>query len=114
MVALASLLSPDFIARAGLSKDPEQLQAIEAGAAFRGVIGQAGLVELTQVRRQKEAWARQATQELANGRTLEALKAYDSQGALHPGRPGIAGARMLSESGPTAVIAISSASSRQG
>jgi Ti-type conjugative transfer relaxase TraA len=63
--------------------DPEQLQAIEAGAAFRGVIGQSGLVELTQVRRQKEAWARQATQELANGRTLVALQAYDSQGALH-------------------------------
>ena len=29
-------------------------------------------------------------------------------------RPGMAGARMLSESGPTAVIPISSASSRQG
>jgi Ti-type conjugative transfer relaxase TraA len=69
-------------AKVVLVGDPEQLQAIEAGAAFRGVIGQAGLVELTQVRRQKEAWARQATQELANGRTLEALKRYDSQGAL--------------------------------
>jgi Ti-type conjugative transfer relaxase TraA len=30
--------------------DPEQLQAIEAGAAFRGVLGQSGMVELTQVR----------------------------------------------------------------
>ena len=69
-------------AKVVLVGDPEQLQAIEAGAAFRGVIGQAGLVELTEVRRQKEAWARQATQELANGRTLEALKRYDSQGAL--------------------------------
>ena len=69
-------------AKVVLVGDPEQLQAIEAGAAFRGVIGQAGLVELTQVRRQKEAWAREATQQLANGRTLEALKAYDSQGAL--------------------------------
>jgi Ti-type conjugative transfer relaxase TraA len=69
-------------AKVVLVGDPEQLQAIEAGAAFRGVIGQSGLVELTQVRRQKEGWARQATQELANGRTLEALKAYDSQGAL--------------------------------
>ena len=69
-------------AKVVLVGDPEQLQAIEAGAAFRGVLGQSGLVELTQVRRQKEAWARQATQELANGRTLEALKRYDSQGAL--------------------------------
>jgi Ti-type conjugative transfer relaxase TraA len=69
-------------AKVVLVGDPEQLQAIEAGAAFRGVVGQAGMVELTQVRRQKEAWAREATQHLANGRTLEALKAYDSQGAL--------------------------------
>src|SRR5208283_4754836 len=69
-------------AKVVLVGDPEQLQAIEAGAAFRGIIGQAGMVELTQVRRQKEAWAREATQQLANGRTLEALKAYDSQGAL--------------------------------
>ena len=65
--------------------DPEQLQAIEAGAAFRGVIGQAGLVELTQVRRQKEGWAREATQQLANGRTDEALQAYDSRGAIVAG-----------------------------
>lgn len=69
-------------AKVVLVGDPEQLQAIEAGAAFRGVIGQAGLVELTQVRRQKETWAREATEALANGRTLEALKTYDSQGAL--------------------------------
>src|ERR1700684_3038369 len=69
-------------AKVVLVGDPEQLQAIEAGAAFRGVIGQSGLVELTQVRRQKEAWARDATQQLSVGRTLEALKAYDLQGAL--------------------------------
>ena len=60
-------------AKVVLVGDPEQLQAIEAGAAFRGVIGQAGMVELTQVRRQREAWAREATQQLATGRTSEAL-----------------------------------------
>ena len=69
-------------AKVVLVGDPEQLQAIEAGAAFRGVIGQIGMVELTQVRRQKHAWAREATQELSNGKTLEALRAYDTQGAL--------------------------------
>jgi ATP-dependent exoDNAse (exonuclease V) alpha subunit len=46
------------------------------------VVGQAGMVELTQVRRQKEAWAREATQDLATGRTLEAINAYGSHGAL--------------------------------
>ncbi len=72
-------------AKVVLVGDPEQLQAIEAGAAFRGVIGQAGLMELTQVRRQKEAWAREATQALASGKTLEALEAYESRGALVAG-----------------------------
>jgi Ti-type conjugative transfer relaxase TraA len=52
-------------AKVVLVGDPEQLLAIEAGAAFRGVIGQTGMVELTQVRRQKETWAREATERLA-------------------------------------------------
>jgi Ti-type conjugative transfer relaxase TraA len=65
--------------------DPEQLQAIEAGAAFRGVLGQGGMVELTQVRRQTEAWAREATQALAGGRTAEAIQAYGERGALVAG-----------------------------
>jgi len=69
-------------AKVVLVGDPEQLQAIEAGAAFRGVVGQAGMVELTQVRRQREGWAREATQQLASGRTAEALQAYDSHGAI--------------------------------
>lgn len=72
-------------AKVVLVGDPEQLQAIEAGAAFRGVVGQAGMVELTQVRRQKEAWSREATRDLASGRTLEALRSYESHGALIAG-----------------------------
>jgi Ti-type conjugative transfer relaxase TraA len=69
-------------AKVVLVGDPEQLQAIEAGAAFRGIIGQTGLVELTQVRRQKDAWARAATEALSVGNTLDALKAYDTKGKL--------------------------------
>jgi Ti-type conjugative transfer relaxase TraA len=65
--------------------DPEQLQAIEAGAAFRGVLGQSGMVELTQVRRQSEDWAREATQALSLGRTADAIKAYGDRGALVAG-----------------------------
>ena len=72
-------------AKVVLVGDPEQLQAIEAGAAFRGVIGQTGLVELTQVRRQKESWAREATQQLASGETLKAIKAYEARGAIVAG-----------------------------
>jgi Ti-type conjugative transfer relaxase TraA len=62
--------------------DPEQLQAIEAGAAFRGIVGQVGMTEMTEVRRQKEAWMREATQALSGGRTQEALSAYEGQGAI--------------------------------
>jgi Ti-type conjugative transfer relaxase TraA len=72
-------------AKVVLIGDPEQLQAIEAGAAFRGVVAQSGMVELTQVRRQSEAWAREATQALAAGLTSEAIQAYESRGALVAG-----------------------------
>jgi Ti-type conjugative transfer relaxase TraA len=69
-------------AKVVLVGDPEQLQAIEAGAPFRGIVGDVGMMELTQVRRQKHAWAREATQALAGGKTLQALAAYEEQGAI--------------------------------
>ncbi|MGH8132690.1 MAG: Ti-type conjugative transfer relaxase TraA [Steroidobacteraceae bacterium] len=63
-------------AKVVLVGDPEQLQAIEAGAPFRGLAAQAGMAELTEVRRQKLDWQKEATQQLAQGRTGEALAAY--------------------------------------
>ena len=62
--------------------DPEQLQAIEAGAPFRGLASQAGMVELTEVRRQRRAWQKEATRQLATGRTGEALEAYTGRGGV--------------------------------
>jgi Ti-type conjugative transfer relaxase TraA len=59
--------------------DPEQLQAIEAGAPFRGIAAQAGVVELHEVRRQRQGWQKEATQQLATGRTREALTAYERE-----------------------------------
>ncbi len=67
-------------AKVVLVGDAEQLQAIEAGAPFRGIAQQAGIVELTQVRRQTAPWQREATQALSAGRTAEALEAYDRAG----------------------------------
>ena len=69
----------DAGAKVVLVGDPEQLQAIEAGAPFRGLASQAGMVELTEVRRQKRAWQKEATRHLATGRTGEALEAYTHQ-----------------------------------
>jgi Ti-type conjugative transfer relaxase TraA len=62
--------------------DPEQLQAIEAGAAFRSIAERHGAIEVTEVRRQLEDWQRAATRWLATGRTTEALKAYDERGLI--------------------------------
>jgi Ti-type conjugative transfer relaxase TraA len=56
--------------------DAEQLQAIEAGAAFRGITSTHGVSNLTEVRRQKLDWQRTATQHLSAGKTTEALNAY--------------------------------------
>jgi Ti-type conjugative transfer relaxase TraA len=69
-------------AKVVLVGDPEQLQAIEAGAAFRGILGQVGMAEMSEVHRQKAAWMREATQALSSGRTQEALSAYEGQGAI--------------------------------
>lgn len=62
--------------------DPEQLQAIEAGAAFRSIAERHGAVEVTEVRRQLEDWQRLATRQLATGRTAEALQAYEERGFI--------------------------------
>ena len=69
-------------AKVVLVGDPEQLQAIEAGAPFRGIAAQAGMVELSEVWRQKLQWQQEATRQLATGRTVEALKAYGRDGSI--------------------------------
>lgn len=70
-------------AKVVLVGDPEQLQAIEAGAAFRSIAERHSHVEISQVRRQHEDWQRDATRHLATGRTGEALTAYEAQGMVH-------------------------------
>ncbi|MCP3462887.1 Ti-type conjugative transfer relaxase TraA [Bradyrhizobium sp. CCGUVB23] len=63
--------------------DPQQLQAIEAGAAFRSIHERHGGAEIGEVRRQWEDWQRDATRDLANGKTGHALEAYRSHGMVH-------------------------------
>jgi Ti-type conjugative transfer relaxase TraA len=62
--------------------DPEQLQPIQAGAAFRAVAERVGFAELEGVRRQGENWQRQASQDLARHRTSEGLEAYAERGGV--------------------------------
>ncbi|KZC79194.1 conjugal transfer protein TraA [Sphingobium yanoikuyae] len=73
----------DAGARVVLVGDPQQLQSIEAGAAFRALHERHGGVEITEVRRQYEGWQQDATRHLATGRTGEAIGAYAEQNMVH-------------------------------
>lgn len=69
-------------AKVVLVGDAEQLQAIEAGAAFRSLAERHGAAEINEVRRQHEDWQRDATRALATGRTGEAIHAYEQHGMV--------------------------------
>ncbi|KMS53725.1 Ti-type conjugative transfer relaxase TraA [Sphingobium cupriresistens] len=73
----------DVGAKVVLVGDPQQLQSIEAGAAFRAIHERHGGVEITQVRRQHEGWQQDATRHLATGRTGEAIAAYADKYMVH-------------------------------
>ncbi|AJA07016.1 conjugal transfer protein TraA [Sphingopyxis fribergensis] len=70
-------------AKVVLVGDPQQLQAIEAGAAFRAAAERHGAVEIMDIRRQQEEWQREATRELATGRTGAAIGRYVEAGHVH-------------------------------
>jgi Ti-type conjugative transfer relaxase TraA len=73
----------DAGAKVVLVGDPEQLQAIEAGAAFRSITERHGAAEITEIRRQREDWQKEATRAFATGRTAEALDAYAAHDMVH-------------------------------
>ncbi|MDZ3831346.1 MAG: Ti-type conjugative transfer relaxase TraA [Sphingopyxis sp.] len=70
-------------AKVVLVGDPQQLQAIEAGAAFRSVAERHGAIEIMDIRRQQQDWQREATRELATARTGEAIGRYAEAGMVH-------------------------------
>ncbi|WP_298970154.1 Ti-type conjugative transfer relaxase TraA [uncultured Roseobacter sp.] len=73
----------DAGAKVVLVGDPQQLQSIEAGAAFRSLHERHGGAEIGEVRRQRTDWQRDATRDLATGRTGAAIQAYEAQGMVH-------------------------------
>lgn len=73
----------DAGAKVVLVGDPQQLQSIEAGAAFRSIHERHGGAEIGEVRRQREDWQREATRDLATSRTGDAIHAYDRNGMVH-------------------------------
>lgn len=72
----------DAGAKVVLVGDPQQLQAIEAGASFRAIAERHGWAEITDIRRQREDWQRDATKALATGRTGEVVHAYERHGMV--------------------------------
>ncbi|EHD3146309.1 MobA/MobL family protein [Escherichia coli] len=62
--------------------DDKQLAAIEAGAGFRAITERVGAAEITQIRRQREDWARDASAEFARGDVRTALDAYNERGRV--------------------------------
>jgi Ti-type conjugative transfer relaxase TraA len=69
-------------AKAVLIGDTEQLQPIEAGAAFRAIAERTGYQELTGIRRQQALWQREASRDFARGHVAEALDRYQEHGAM--------------------------------
>ncbi|MBB4000497.1 Ti-type conjugative transfer relaxase TraA [Aureimonas pseudogalii] len=62
--------------------DPQQLQPIGAGAAFRSIAERTGFADLEEIRRQREPWQREASQDFARHRIGAGLQAYDDRGAV--------------------------------
>ncbi|WP_430448206.1 Ti-type conjugative transfer relaxase TraA [Rhodophyticola sp.] len=73
----------DAGAKVVLVGDQQQLQSIEAGAAFRSLHDRHGGAQIGEVRRQRMDWQRNATRDLATGRTGAAIEAYEAQGMVH-------------------------------
>lgn len=70
-------------AKVVLIGDPQQLQAIEAGAAFRSVAKAHSYMELTEIRRQQVDWQREATMALAHGQVEQAINHYADHDHIH-------------------------------
>jgi ATP-dependent exoDNAse (exonuclease V) alpha subunit len=63
--------------------DAEQLQPIEAGAAFRAIAERVGYRELAGIRRQREEWQREASRDFARGEPGRAFDRYHEHEAIH-------------------------------
>ncbi len=75
----------EHCAKVVLVGDAEQLQPIEAGAAFRAIAERVGYQELSGIRRQREAWQRDASGDFARGEPGRAFDRYHQHGAIHFG-----------------------------
>ncbi len=74
-------------ARVVLVGDHKQLQAVGAGGVFRHLAEQDS-ARITEIRRQREGWAREAVQEFSRGEAAEALGKFIDRGLVHVAEDG--------------------------
>ena len=76
----------DHVEKAGarliLVGDAQQLQPIEAGGPFAEIEHRLGSVRLTDIKRQREEWAREAVKDFAGGKAEKGLEAYAQRGLV--------------------------------
>jgi Ti-type conjugative transfer relaxase TraA len=72
-------------AKVVLVGDERQLQPIEIGGAFQGIAGITGKAGLSDIRRQRDGWLRDAVKDIAEGRAEAALSALYERGRLFVG-----------------------------
>ncbi|MCP4282868.1 MAG: AAA family ATPase, partial [Gammaproteobacteria bacterium] len=63
--------------------DDRQLASVSRGGMFGAITDRLGSAEITKVRRQREAWDRQAAQDFATGRFADGVEAYEQHGRIH-------------------------------
>jgi conjugative relaxase-like TrwC/TraI family protein len=71
-------------AKAVLVGDDRQLAAIDAGGGFRGLRVRLGASELTENRRQRQAWEREALELVRDGQVEQAVAAYREHERMVP------------------------------
>ncbi len=88
----------DAGAKVVLIGDAEQLQPIEAGAAFRAISEQSGAAVIGEIRRQKEEWMRDASKAFATHDTAFGFEAYRERGrVIHEADAATAKSRLVSD-----------------
>ena len=63
--------------------DDRQLASVSRGGMFGAITDRLGSAEITRVRRQSEAWDRQAAEAFASGRFADGVQAYERHGRIH-------------------------------
>jgi len=70
-------------AKVVLVGDDRQLASIERGGMFTAIKERHGSAMISKVRRQGEDWQRQASEDFAEGRVADGLRAYSERGYVH-------------------------------